>query len=461
MEQEQKIQLKKLLLSRNWKVREEPVETDIEVGSAAETSNTDPINQFGSLDLTWDLPGSLDLHPLLWRVWKARNYTAAEILELIYPVEIVYPEPFILTDMRLAVELIYKALARDSRILIFGDYDTDGLTATALLSRWFRAQGVTTINLIPNRLRDGYGLTMDQVKQILTYEPDLVITVDCGSSSLEEVKLLEDRGIPVIVTDHHTCTSIPHTASAFINPQREGDSFPLAGLAGVGVAYYLLLALEYPSEPNPMYRILAAIGTVADVMPVRGVNRRLIVDAICDYHDYAPIGIKKLAECCRKTDEELSTSLIQFSLAPRLNAAGRLGEAETVLELLLTDDEEEARYLAERLNILNSRRRELEKEQIEQARLQVEAGVVLGRDRIVIVAHESFHPGILGILSARLVDYYQVPVICLALEDGVYRGSARTYGNLDIYSAIESCSDLLLSYGGHEGAAGLSLETDK
>lgn len=452
MDHKQRLKLKRLLLSRRWNIKEGR-NTVFESGNTGElAAEQEPLSREAAPAAC----GYSQYHPLLSRIWKARGYSGAEIQEIIYPIEIDYPSAFLFTDMVAAVGLVQQALEEHSKVLIFGDYDADGLTATALLSRWFREKGLITVNLIPDRLRDGYGLTEDQADLIKSYDPDLVITVDCGSSSLEEVKSLEDSGIKVIVTDHHTAENRIHTASAFINPQREAEDFPLKGLAGVGVAYYLVRALEYPQEPDPLYVTLAAIGTVADVMPLRGVNRRLVVDAIC-YYNNSPLGVKRLTENCLKSKEDLSASFIQFNLAPRLNAAGRLGQAEIALSLLLTDDEEEAKVLADRLDSLNNERRELERNQIEQADRQVEAEFVLGEDRIIVAAHESFHQGILGILSARLADQYQVPAICLTLEDEVYRGSARTYGDIDIYTAISSCQDLLLTFGGHSGAAGLSM----
>ncbi|MDI9461489.1 MAG: single-stranded-DNA-specific exonuclease RecJ [Saccharofermentanales bacterium] len=458
MDQETRAQLKQILLSRKWTLRAQTT-----AGKREKPSGVDGLKEQGmsALSAGIDDCGMPVLHPLMHRLWQARDYHDSDILELLFPEEICYPDPFLFTDLRIAVEIIRSVLNGKGKILVFGDYDADGLTATALLLRWFRQREADVISMIPDRLRDGYGLTPDQVSQIIAHNPDLVITVDCGSSSLEEVGLLEANGIRVIVTDHHACTDDPHPASAFINPQREGEGFPLSGLAGVGVAYYLVLGLIYPAEPEPLLTVLAAIGTVADVMPLRGVNRRLVVDAIAAYSKHAPIGIRKLAECCRKAEENLSVELIQFNLAPRLNAAGRLGQAEVALELLLTDLATEAELLAARLNELNNERRELEKEQIEQIRVQVESELVPGHDRIIIAAYEALHPGILGILSARLADHFQLPAICLTLEEGIYRGSGRSYGNFDLYAAIESCQDLLLSFGGHTGAAGLSLAADK
>ncbi|NLK01572.1 MAG: single-stranded-DNA-specific exonuclease RecJ [Clostridiaceae bacterium] len=458
MDQETRTQLKQILLSRKWTLR---VQAPTSEGEDAPGDDGQKEHGSSALSAVTDICGGPVLHPLMHRLWQARNYCDSDTLELLFPEEICYPDPFLFTDLQIAVEIIRLILDKKGKILIFGDYDADGLTATALLLRWFRQQGADVISMIPDRLRDGYGLTHDQVSQIIAQNLDLVITVDCGSSSLEEVRLLEANGIRVIVTDHHACTDELHPASAFINPQREREGFPLSGLAGVGVAYYLVLGLIYPEEPEPLLTVLAAIGTVADVMPLRGVNRRLIVDAIAVYPEYAPVGIKKLAECCRKAEADLSVELIQFNLAPRLNAAGRLGQAEVALELLLTDLATEAELLAARLNELNNERRELEKEQIEQIRAQVESELVPGHDRIIIAAYDGLHPGILGILSARLADHFQLPAICLTLEEGVFRGSGRSYGNFDLYAAIESCQDLLLSFGGHTGAAGLSLAADK
>ncbi len=451
MEQDDKTSLKKLLLSRNWSLKSG--QNAILQGKSGMNGRDEDI--FAPASAYMD-----SYHPLLLRLWQARNYSQAEIEEILYPQEISYPDPFLFTEMKKAIDLIEQAVFHRKKILIFGDYDADGLTATALLSRWFRNKGIETINLIPDRLRDGYGLTHEQVDLIKKHKPDLLITVDCGSSSQEEVRLLEESGIQVIVTDHHTVEGEEHTASAFLNPQGEGENFPLQGLAGVGVAYYLIRALEYPKEPDPVYTILAAIGTVADVMPLRGHNRRLMSDAIAFFTAHAPAGIESLLRQGYRADGDLSSASIQFRLAPRLNAAGRLGEAEAGLELLLTDSKEEAKRLSKLLCDLNVRRRELEKEQMEYAQKQIEAELVYGEDRIIIVADESFHPGILGILSARLADQYQMPAICLALEEGIYRGSARTYGDLDIYEAIASCSDLLLTFGGHSGAAGLSLAAE-
>ncbi len=478
MDDNKKNDIKRLLFPREWvfkKPDKEAIQTDL---------NDDvTISQHRYVT---EIAKSLDSDAgILSRVMKARGYSRAEAQEFLSTELGNWRDPYSFRDMAQAVDLILRTLKGKGRILIFGDYDADGLTASSILKRWFASRSHDCDVLIPNRLEDGYGLTQEQADRILALQPDLVITVDCGSSSIDEVKLLKDHGIKVIVTDHHSCADRPHTADCHINPNEKDCGFPFSGLSGSGVAWHLVRALSArePAEitskrlhagaysdyrfahlankmtVDPALTVLAAIGTVADVMPLTDENRRIVAVALELFAEYAPAGLKAVCRQAGRNMSEASCGMIQFAIAPRLNAAGRLGQAGKALQLLLTDDEAVSGDLSEVLESLNSERRELEQAHFLEAVAQIEsAPTKYGRDGLVMAYSASFHPGVVGIVSSRLVERYRSSAITFALEHGLLRGSGRGFGNDNILFNVSQVSDKLITYGGHAGALGLSLK---
>lgn len=373
------------------------------------------------------------------------------------------PDPFLFRSMEAACHLIQVHLDDPaSRILIFGDYDADGLTAASLLARYFASLGRPPLMLIPDRFDDGYGLSEALVEEIALNRPDLVITVDTGSSAPDQVRRLLDLGMDVVVTDHHQVTGLGEWPDApLINPVLEEAPFPLAPLSGAGAALMLTLALDryrgQVSCTRERLIVLATVGTVADVMPLTGANRLLVKEGLRLFPAYAPEGLKAVDRLTR-SQGNLTARDIAFSLAPRLNAAGRMGDVRLALDLLMEDDPVRADRLARSLDQLNQERRQVEEEVFAQAL----AGVLKEGQlpSIAVAAGRGWHPGVLGIVSSRLVDKLKVPAITLREEGGLLSGSARTYGQIDLIELIGRAASLLEKFGGHAGAAGLTLRSE-
>lgn len=372
-------------------------------------------------------------------------------------------DPFLFQDMNLAVELILQVRDNGGKILIYGDYDCDGLTATALMLRFFKKAGIQADYMIPNRLEEGYSLNPKAVREIIHMKPDLVLTVDCGSSSREEIMELMEAGIPVILTDHHQVPDDVPYPIAFINPCKPGETYPNRSLAGVGVAFKLVQALSirlFPEESPAAWLPFAAVGTVSDAMTLLGENRSIVQLGLKVFRNFAPIGLLRLAEQV-SGEEEFTAETISYGIAPRLNAAGRMGDTEPAMRLLMCDDERGADDGVEVLNELNEERRKLELQTLAEAVRQIEKMKAEDRAHILLVADPHWHTGVLGIVSARLCEMYQLPAVCLGgAEDGL-RGSARSPEGVDILQLLKSGEDLCESLGGHKQAAGLMVTEER
>lgn len=428
--------------------------------------------------LSWLLPAPWELlddkiatdpgTDALSRILEARGLDTLEKRNAFFNLSIDdLPDPFLFIDMGRACDVIEHTLEKQSpRLLIFGDYDADGLTSTALLSRYFEERGFKPALLIPDRFDDGYGLSMSLVDEIALHRPDLVITVDTGTASPDSIAELTARGIGVIVTDHHQATGpVDREMAPVINPALEDDSFPFAHLSGSGVALMLTLALDkrrgVVSSVRESLIVLSAIGTVADVMPLTGSNRAIVREGLRVFSTSAPEGLKAVY---RQSDADKGTAVrardVAFSIAPRLNAAGRMSDVRLALDLLLEDDPARATHLAEGLDVLNSERRLVEQDVFEDALRSVLAKHGDEPLYIAIAQGETWHPGVLGIVSSRLVYRLRVPAITLIKENGMYTGSARSFGGINLIEAIASAGHLLERFGGHKGAAGLTLRAE-
>lgn len=367
--------------------------------------------------------------------------------------------PFLFKDMELATEIILNVYRSNGRVLVYGDYDCDGLSATALLIRFFRSIGLNASYLLPSRLGDGYGLSMQVVEDILQAPPQLLITVDNGSSSKVEVEALMSQGVPVIVTDHHQVPEDRAMPLAFINPAWSDDDYPFKGLAGVGVALQLVRALRSKLDldiNDPTEFALAALGTVADSMPLIDDNRAIVANGLRVMRDHGPLGIRIMLEKLRP-DLDLTSEFIAFSIASRINAAGRMDDMDPAMVLLLSEDPSEASKACERLEVLNTERRKLEQDILSEAYAELNGQSPTEKENIIIVKGENWHPGVLGIISTRLADRYQLPAVCFSLTQGQWRGSARSSGNFNILEALKSVEEYTLSVGGHNQAAGVSV----
>ncbi|MGI6507315.1 MAG: single-stranded-DNA-specific exonuclease RecJ [Saccharofermentanales bacterium] len=377
------------------------------------------------------------------------------------------PDPFLFLDMEKACQILDAVLALNSpRILIFGDYDADGLTSAALLERWLRARGCTPDILIPDRFDDGFGLSVALAEEILIHRPDLVITVDTGTSSQDALALLRHNGVDIIVTDHHLPDEhFVRGDVPIINPSIPDETYPFKELSGAGVAYLLTLAADQffgeISAIRPMLTVIASVGTVADVMPLIDVNRAIVRAGLAAFDEHAPAGLKALFNRVNSNlDKSITSRDIAFSIAPRLNAAGRMGDVRLALDLLLEDDPVRVVDLADQLSELNEMRRQVERDVFQEAFHDVMSRQGDEPLSVAVAWGEGWHGGVLGIVSARLAERLRVPAITLSEENGMLSGSARTFGNINLIDGIAHAGKYLETFGGHEGAAGLSLKTE-
>ena len=369
--------------------------------------------------------------------------------------------PMRMRDMDRAVARIETAIAAGERIAVFGDYDVDGITATVLLVDYLRSRGAACEKYIPRRVEDGYGLGREPLRTLRERGVSLVITVDCGITGVEEARYARELGLDLVITDHHECKDTLPEAVAVVDPRRPDCPYPFKHLAGVGVALKLVLALGEQREEAlfARYCTLAAIGTVADVMQMSGENRTIVHRGLEAIGNTDFLGLKALLRETGLTDRAVTSTQIGFVLSPRINAAGRMGEAELAADLLLTGDPERAEELARQLCELNRERQLVEQEIFAQAVEQIPALPPDERSALVL-SSEVWHQGVVGIVASRLSEKYSCPSFMIHLQNGVGKGSCRSYGGFNLFAALESCSDLLLDFGGHELAAGFNIREE-
>ena len=392
---------------------------------------------------------------LLATVLAARGITtseaAAEALERETSLTI---SPMLMRDMDKAVARIQKALANDETIAVFGDYDVDGITSTVL-----KNCGAKCLRYIPRRIEDGYGLSKDAIQGLRDKGATLMITVDCGITGNEEIDFAASIGMDVVVTDHHECKENLPRAVAVVDPHRPDDTYPFKYLAGVGVALKLVLALGGPDRENALfarYCTLAAIGTIADVMRMEGENRTIVSCGLAALNHTDFVGIHALLKEAGLLGKPITSIQIGFVLSPRINAAGRMGAADLAADLLQETDPVKAEELAKQLCDLNRERQAVEQSICADAIAQIERLRPEERNALVL-SSEEWHQGVVGIVASRLSEKYAAPSFMIHLKDGSGKGSCRSYGGFNLFSALESCSDLLDGFGGHELAAGFTI----
>lgn len=377
-------------------------------------------------------------------------------------------DPFLLPDMERAVVRVWDAIDAGERILVFGDYDVDGVSSTALLVSVFCELGGLASPFLPNRLTDGYGFSATVLRRCLEqFRPDLIVTVDCGTGSEDAVAMAREEGIDVIVTDHHESPGPPVEACAVVNPKL-GEEDSVRMLAGVGVAFKLCHAMlkHARREQRPgaedfdlrPYLDLVALGTIADIVPLIQENRVLARHGLQYLGSPRSLGLKTLMQVSGIRDTVLAHH-IGFQLGPRLNAAGRMGDADAALELLLTEDEPRARDLAMRLDAANRERQDVENRMVREAREEIDAGYDPVSQFALVIAREGWHPGVIGIVASRLCQHYYRPVVVIGLDpDGRGRGSCRSVEQFDLVDHLGRCSEHLIQFGGHSMAAGLEID---
>lgn len=378
--------------------------------------------------------------------------------------------PWRMDDMDKAATRLAKAIQTRECCFVYGDYDTDGVTACALMIRACRAAGYSLEYRLPSRFEEGYGISTDFAEMAVQEKVDLVVTVDCGTSEHENIKYLTDNGVDVIVTDHHEPgdRELPG-AYAILNPKRQDSSYPFRELTGVGVAFKLAWALYEKLSGSPKVEPhlretllsllpLAAIGTIADVAPLVDENRAIVSRGLKTMHSASP-GISALLDVCRLGTSDLTTRGVAFSLSPRLNAAGRMGNADLALELLVEDDPARARKLAEQLDRLNTERQTLCQTILDEAAREAESTHDLTHDAAILVARTGWHEGVIGIVAGRLSEIFGKPAAVISFPTGNEkgRGSARSINGLNLYQAMANSREHLLTFGGHELAAGFTV----
>lgn len=375
-------------------------------------------------------------------------------------------DPWLLKDLRKAVERILRAASSGERILVLGDYDVDGVTATFLLVNSLKRLGAKVGYHIPNRLKEGYGLTKRTINEAGRRGVSLIVTVDCGTSSADEVAHAAAKNIDVVVTDHHAPQPVKPDAGAFVNPRRGDCDYPFKALAGVGVVVKLVQALLQetgaiaPDEFVSEHLDVVALGTIADVVPLTGENRVFAKLGIEELRKSRRPGITALRRISRLSEKRLEASDVSFVLAPRINAAGRLGNPESAVRLLMSTDEQEAGAIAESLEEDNNLRKEMDGEALREA-LEMLEKEGRGPETGQVLSSPAWHPGVIGIVAARLVEKFGVPAALISVDGDLGRGSSRAIGGLDLCEILEDCKDTLITYGGHSYAAGFSLETSK
>ena len=408
------------------------------------------------------LSEQLHISPILAQLLVHRGITSAECgRHFLYDSLEQSCDPFLMKGMEKAVQRICRAIEGKEKIIIYGDYDVDGITATSLLYWVLSDLGAEPSFYIPERQSEGYGLNRDAVQHLKDEHTNVLITVDCGISSYDIVDSF--RGdMDIIVTDHHEPPADIPPAYAVLNPKQEGCAYPFKELAGAGVAYKLCQALwlRLCGEALSGYTEIAALGTIADLVPLTGENRIIVRDGLQRMKEGYNTGLQALLAVSGLTPDSISAGRIAFTAAPRLNAAGRISHAEKGVRLLLETDQQKADRIAEELNELNKERQDIEHDIARQAVRQIEAEK--RRDDGVLVAYgQDWHAGVIGIAASRLVEEYYRPSLVISVHDGVGKGSCRSIAGFNMYEALQYADDLLIQYGGHPMAAGFSIQADR
>jgi len=426
--------------------------------------------------LASQLQQQFNLTPLTSNILSSRDGASLEFVKsYLFPSLSGIPDPFLFHDMEKCVSRIYDAIIQNENILIYGDYDVDGITATTIIINFFKSLSYLSVRYyIPDRFSDGYGLNLDRILQLYKSTPfRLLITVDCGISNAEEINVLTKHNIDVIVTDHHLGRHPPSQALSVLNPSMPGSGFPFPYLSGVGVTFFLLLALRRHlrdkgfwnvSRPEPnlgKYLDMVALGSIADMVPLIGLNRILVAFGLKVMMNTANTGLKLFLESLDLSDRPLSTQDVAFRIAPRLNAAGRLENASKGVSLFTTQDKIHALALLKELENLNTLRQKIVRHFLEEAHQKISQNEGFISPFVIILWDSMWHEGVMGIVASRLVEIYNRSVMLISLKGNEGKGSARGVTGLNVYKAFESCISSLVAFGGHPMAGGIRVKADK
>ncbi|MFZ3172275.1 MAG: single-stranded-DNA-specific exonuclease RecJ [Carboxydocellales bacterium] len=420
-------------------------------------------------ELSQMLAQELKIPEILARILANRGiYTVEEGKEFLWGDLSGLHSPWLLPDLKVAVDRIDLAISSGEKILLYGDYDVDGITSTTVLTLTLQKLGAQVEYYIPDRLEEGYGLNVGAMEQALAAGVSLIITVDCGISASQEAQWAREKGLDLIITDHHEVPEELPPALAVIDAKRRDSQYPCLDLAGVGVAFKLAQGLLLHFQPELKLEEagkdlldIVALGTIADIVPLRGENRIIVKNGLQILADSQRIGIQALKESCGLAGKPITAGQVGYTLAPRLNATGRLGDAKKGVRLLLSNCEEEAKGIAKELDQENRERQQIEAVMLQEAVQLIESFHDFSRDKIILLGKENWHPGVIGIVASRIAERYYRPTILLALDGEIAKGSCRSIPGFDMYQALTACQEYLEKFGGHKQAAGLTLTTGK
>ncbi|MBP5230446.1 MAG: single-stranded-DNA-specific exonuclease RecJ, partial [Clostridia bacterium] len=410
-------------------------------------------------DVCERLQKELGVYPLTAKLLANRGLDSADkVKSFLNKEDIPLHDPFLLKDMDLACARVKKAIERKERVCIYGDYDVDGVTSTMMLYTYLTERGVRCQYFIPDRISEGYGLSLPVIQKMVG-QVELIITVDTGITAIEEAKFAKDNGIDMVITDHHSCREELPEAVAVVNPRRDDCAYPFKNLAGVGVVFKLLCAVDGDTERIcARYADIVAIGTIADVMPIIDENRRIAAMGLQKLETVRSPGILALMRHAGIIKhghqvKKVTSSTIGYVLAPRINAAGRIASASRAVELLATNDETVADQIAFELCEINKQRQETEQKIYEQALFQIRTDC--NDDCFFVLASDGWHQGVIGVVASKIAEKFSAPCILFSFDGDVAKGSGRSIKGFSLMDALASCGDLLIEYGGHELAAGL------
>ncbi|MBS7298831.1 MAG: single-stranded-DNA-specific exonuclease RecJ [Eubacteriales bacterium] len=373
--------------------------------------------------------------------------------------------PLDLPDMPVAAKRIAEAIKNNEKIVVYGDYDVDGITSVVLMYSYLKSEGADVDYYIPDRVSEGYGINIMAINKIARSGAKLMITVDCGVTAVGEVEFARTQKLDVIITDHHTCKEDLPRAVAVVNPKREDSEYPFDALAGVGVSFKTVLAVAMELGRNTRdvfmrYVELAAIGTIADVMSVTDENRIIIEHGLEVMKNGGNIGIKALLEVSGALQRPVDAAMVAYIVAPRINAAGRIGNADTAVRLLLSETEEEAKAVAAELDCANRERQEAEQAIFEEAMDKVMKDATFDKKQVIVLSGEGWHHGVIGIVASRICERFYKPCILVSFENGVGKGSGRSIPGFNLFDALAATEEHLTNFGGHSAAAGLGINAD-
>ncbi|NGP77649.1 single-stranded-DNA-specific exonuclease RecJ [Balneolaceae bacterium YR4-1] len=387
---------------------------------------------------------------------KAKSFFRPD-LELIH-------DPFLMKDMDKATDRLAEAIREREKIIVYGDYDVDGTTATSILYTFLKDFGVDVDYYIPHRFKDGYGINIEGIEYAAQKEAKLIVSVDCGITAVEETKIARQKGIDLIICDHHNVGDEIPDAVAVLDPKREDCNYPFDGLSGAGVGFKLVQGtirkLGLSDQLAFQFLDLVAISTASDIVPLVDENRVLMRQGLKRINTEPRVGVKALLDLIQMEVGSVSTSSIVFSIGPRINAAGRMGDAGKAVKLLIAETPEEAKARAHELESINIKRRDKDSKTMEEAMSMVDKNYNLEKISSMVLHHPDWHLGVIGIVASRLVDTFYRPAIMLSTVDGKIKGSARSIKGFNIYEALKQCEDLLEQFGGHEYAAGLTIKEE-